>query len=116
MPPETPAPCRVKLAAAVWDSPGFKVLLLLAEALGDQLAERRHRRVGVLALGLDENAAALARGEHHHAHDALRVHAAAVAREPDLRGEAGRDLGELRRGARVQAELVHDLSLGSSHR
>src|SRR5882672_3060629 len=115
MPPETPAPCSVKLAAiAPVFSPGF-TLLLLPEALADELDQSRKRGVRVFAVGLDQNAAALDGGKHHHPHDALRVDAAAVARQPHLGRKGAGDLGELGRGARVQSELVHDFSLGLRH-
>src|SRR5882672_429916 len=115
MPPETPAPCSVKLAAmAPVFSPSF-TSLLFPEALADQLDQRGERGFGILALGFDENAAALAGGEHHHPHDALRVHAATVARQPNLGREGAGDLGELGRGARVQAQFVHDFSFGLRH-
>jgi hypothetical protein len=62
------------------------------------------------------SAASAASGEHHHAHDAFRVDAPAAAREPDVALEAARHVGELRRGARVQPELVHDLGVRACHR
>ena len=52
--------------------------------------------------------AADAGGQHHHAHDALGIDAAVAAREPDLAGIAARELGELGRGARMQAQLIAD--------
>ena len=80
----------------------------LPELVGEELLQRVHRGLLVVAVGLDLDRRAHARGEHHHAHDALRVHAPAVAGEPDAAAEPGGELRELGRGARVQSELVHD--------
>ena len=48
------------------------------------------------------------RRQQQDAHDALAVHLARVARHADVRLEPRRQVHELRRGARVHAELVHD--------
>ena len=66
-------------------------------------------------LGLERHLRALAGGEHHHAHDALGVDAAAVARHRDVALVLRRELRELGRRARVQAELVDDLNLALLH-
>ena len=89
--------------------------LSFAELVFHQLRHRVERRVGVRAGGFDPDPAALAGGEHHHAHDALRVHAPAVPRQPHVGAELGRDLRHLGRRARVQAELVLDLNLALRH-
>src|SRR5438552_13345948 len=87
----------------------------LAELLAEEFLERRRgvAFVGPFDLELDHRADA--RGEHHHAHDALRVHAPAVALDPDAALEAGSELRELGRGARVQPELVADADLPLDH-
>src|SRR5690606_32659822 len=105
MPGDTACPWRTKFT-----------LLALSEALRDELPQGLDRLLRVGSLGLDEHRRAPAGGEHHDAHDALRVDPPAAAREPDLGLESARDLGELRRGPRVQAELVHDLDFLTGHR
>src|SRR6185436_8583214 len=104
MPADTATPCSTKFT-----------LLPLVELARDQLLQRCERSFGVHPVGLDGDGGAFARGEHHHAHDALRVDAAAVARQPELALVAARDLGQLGRGPRVQAELVDDLYLSARH-
>src|SRR6185369_11212780 len=122
MPAETPAPCRVKQASAMAArggapafASGFSTALVLVGSftLAGSFAFAELVRVG--ALGLDHDGGALAGGQHHHAHDALGVHAPAVARQPDLARELARGLGELGRGPRVQAQLVDDLSFRLGH-
>src|SRR5688500_6278892 len=98
MPSETPMPCMVKQTEGL-------ISLPFAELVGDERLDGVERRRLVLALGLELDARAQARGEHHHAHDALGVHAPGVARDEELRLEAPGELGELGRGARVQPEL-----------
>ena len=53
---------------------------LVKLAVGDEGEKRGQGRVRVLAVGVDGHDRALARGQHHHAHDALGVDAASVAR------------------------------------
>src|SRR5690606_39957216 len=89
--------------------------LPLAEAVGDQLLDRLQGFVFLLALGVDGDRAALGCGQHHHAHDALGVDAAAVALEPDLARKSAGELGELGRGACMQPELVDDGGVSSRH-
>jgi len=84
------------------------LLLTFAEFVRDQLQERIHRFFFVGALGLDQHGAADARCKHHHAHDAFRVDAAAVAAHPDFGLEVRGQLRQLGRRACVQAQLVHD--------
>src|SRR6266850_2718379 len=109
VPVETACPWRTKFIAAL-------VLFAFAESIAYKLQDRGERLLGVGAFGLDGYGGALAGGEHHHAHDAFRIDPPLVARDPDLRSERARGLGELRRGARVQAQLVDDFSGGASHR
>src|ERR1700680_2435707 len=107
MPPDTPIPWMVKEQVA---AAGLMVTVspALVELVDEQLLDRRERGFLVGALGLQLDRRAQARGEHHHAHDALGVHAPALALDPDAALEPGRRLGELRRGPRVQPELVGD--------
>ena len=96
MPPETPAPCSVKLAPAGATSAGSTVAslglahrpppsLAFAELVARSASPApRAPRPRPRRRSRSPIAAALACGEHHHAHDALRVHAAAVARQPDV--------------------------------
>src|SRR5438552_5466209 len=88
----------------------------LAELLAEEFLERRRgvAFVGPFDLELDHRADA--RGEHHHPHDALRVHAPSVALDPDAALEFRGELRELRRGARVQPELVADADRALDHR
>jgi hypothetical protein len=62
----------------------------------------RSPSVSSVTLGAD------AGGQHHHAHDALGIDAAFAAADPDFAGEAAGQLGQLGRGARVQAQLIAD--------
>src|SRR5204863_5537476 len=66
-------------------------------------------------LGLDDDRGALAGGEHHHAHDALRVYPAAVARQPELARVAARHLRKLGRGPGMQAKLIDDQHFSARH-
>src|SRR4051812_49867630 len=84
-------------------------LLAFAELVVDESDDRRHRLRLVLAFGLDLDLAAETRRQHHHAHDALGIDAAAVPGKEDLAAEAAGQLGELGRRARMQPELVIDL-------
>src|SRR5690606_26436630 len=90
---------------------------LLPEARGDQRADGVDGGRGVLALRVDGHARALRAAEEEHAHDALRVRALPVLLELDLADVARRELHELGRRARVEAELVDDLerALGAAH-
>src|SRR5688572_5945810 len=119
MPPETPMPCIVKQtvgAAAVRSVERALAVpetviapsLAFAELVGEELLDRVDGLGLVRALGLQFDRAPDARGEHHHAHDALRVHAPAVARDPYPALVARGRLRELGRRTRVQAELVGD--------
>ena len=67
------------------------------------------------AAGLDDDLGALGGRQHHDAHDALGVHPAAVAGEPDFALETAGELRELGRGARMQAELVDDFNFPLLH-
>src|SRR5438046_1541591 len=82
------------------------VLLALAELVVDEGAQRRHGGLLVVTFRLDLDFAAQSGGQHHHAHDALGVDAAAVAAQEDLAAEVPGELAELGRCAGVQAELV----------
>src|SRR6478736_2204442 len=100
MPPETPMPWRAKLTFTVYGAGRFVIgsallrirhdsctiarrpsSLAFAEAVADERAQRVHRRNLVGALDLERDARSLASRQHHHAHDALRVHLASVARD-----------------------------------
>src|SRR5690606_21580775 len=83
-------------------------LLVLAEAVREQLGDRLVRRAGVVALDAKANAAAAGRGQHHQAHDALGVYRLAVELDPHLAVEFRGEIDQLRRGAGVQSELVDD--------
>src|SRR5690606_31577817 len=118
MPAEAPAPCSAKLAPSQGVSnacsasrsglPTCASLFAFAELVADQRDQRAQRRIGILADGVDLDAAALSGGQHHYSHDALGVDAPAVARQPDVRLESAGGLGQFGRGARVQAQLVDD--------
>src|SRR3990172_6335615 len=97
MPADTAMPCSAKFTYPP-----------LVELVRDQSLQRGEGRIRVLALGLDRDRGAIAGGKHHHAHDAFRVHPAAAARQPEFALEAARDLGELGRSPRMQAQLVDD--------
>src|SRR5512134_1853813 len=103
MPPETPIPWIVKdmgawgVAVRGWrgrtdggSNRGARFTrrapssFALPELFHDQLHDRLHRLLLVRAAGLDGHLRALGRGQHHHAHDAFRIDAAAVARQPYL--------------------------------
>src|SRR5262245_26806453 len=113
MPVETACPCRTKFTAS--GSASRFTSFAFAELVLDQPEDGGERGVGVLAVGLDLHRAADAGGEHHHAHDALRVDAPAAAREPDLALEAARQLSELGGSAGMQAQLVDDFRVGARH-
>src|SRR5258706_12995349 len=109
MPPDTPMPCIVKqtpLAGAL--APSGLTLLALAELVVEEPLDGADRVLLVGAVGLELDGRAQARGEHHHAHDAFRVHAPAIFRDEDRALELRRRLGELGGCARVQARLVGD--------
>lgn len=104
-------PRRLSRAAA-----GARRLLAFAELVVHERGDRVVRRllVGTVALELDLRADA--RGQHHHAHDALGVHAPAVAADEDLAAERAGQLGQLGRSAGVQPELIADGERRSNHR
>src|SRR4051812_5169136 len=84
MPPETPMPCIVKqtVPAAPLVASRLMASFALAELVGEELLQRGHGLGLVGPLGLDLDRRADARGQHHDAHDALRVHAAWPLRDP----------------------------------
>src|SRR5450432_2664361 len=106
MPLETGNPNSWKVMRTILAVQQF--LLPFAELVVDECHKRIHRLTLVFALGLDLDLGADPRGQHHHAHDALGIDAPAVAAEENLAAKASRELGELGRRARVQAELVID--------
>src|SRR5438477_648929 len=102
MPPETPMPCIVKLTAdgAARVPSGLMGSLRLVELVGEELLDRVGRRRLVGPFGLELDRRPHSSREHHHAHDALRIDAPAVALDPDAALELRRRLRELGRGAR----------------
>src|SRR5262245_1535101 len=110
MPSDTPMPCMVKQTEEL-----IVRSLSFAELVGEELLDRVQRRGLVLAVGLELDGGPDPRGQHHHAHDALGVHAPALARDEELRLEARRELRELGRRARVQSQLVGDLDRAFLH-
>src|ERR1700682_6151146 len=117
MPPDTPMPCIVKqtLEGTARMPSGIMALLALVELVAEELLDGGARRFLVGPVGFQLDRGAQPRGEHHHAHDALRVHAPPVARDPHRALELGGHLRELGRGARVQAQLVGDLDGALDH-
>src|SRR5262245_55227832 len=111
MPPDTPMPCIVKLTLDA----GPVMSFAFAELVGEEFLDGVGRLLLVGAVGLDLDHGAQARRQHHHAHDAFRVHAPAVARDPHLARELPRGLRELRRSARMQPQLVGDLDRALDH-
>src|SRR6185295_4464694 len=89
---------------------------VLPETAGHQLGQRRHRLLGVGAVGADRDEAAALRGEHHDAHDALGVHFQAVLGQRDVGLERAGQPHDARGRAGVQALLVHDGGLTLDHR
>src|SRR5262249_52566972 len=84
-------------------------LLFFSEALRDQLADGGD---GVLCVGpcrVHCHSRALRAAQEQDAHHALGVRSLAVFLELDFGCEARRELHELGRRARVEAQLVHDL-------
>src|SRR5438128_12309738 len=116
-PPDTPMPCIVKqtVEGAARAPSGVMALFGLVELVGKELFDGGEGGLLVGAIGLQLDGGAQARGEHHHAHDALRIHAPPVARDPHAALEFRRRLRELGRGARVQPELVADLDRALDH-
>src|SRR6185436_8891479 len=106
IPPETPRPWSAKLGTA---------LFALAEAIADERDDRLHGLGLVRAAGLERDLRALARGQHHDAHDALRVDFPVVARQRDIALVFRRELRELRRGARVETQFVDYLNFALRH-
>src|SRR5687767_8568678 len=92
------------------------ILLTFAELVLDQCAQGVHRCLLVLTVGLDFDLAAGTGGQHHHAHDALGVDAAAVAAHVNVALKTARQLGQLGRCAGVQAELIADRDGRLDHR
>src|SRR5437763_1737759 len=90
--------------------------LPLAEIVADQRADRLDRLILVGTVDLERDLRSLAGGEHHHAHDALRVDLAAVARDLHVALKFGCELRQLGRSARMQAQLVDDLNFALVHR
>src|SRR6185369_5808256 len=85
------------------------------ETVADQAADRVHGLHFVRAVDLERDFRSLAGRQHHHAHDALGVHLAAVARDLHVALEFRRELRQLGRGPRVQPQLVDDLNLALVH-
>src|SRR6185312_5224203 len=81
---------------------------LLAEFARHQICDRLHRLLRVRPIGAHHQLGAALGRQHHHAHYALAVHLEIVAHHRDLALELRRGLHQFRRGARVQAVLVHD--------
>src|SRR5471032_3014839 len=117
MPPETPMPCMVKQTfdAVAARAPSGVMSRALVELVVEERLERVDGGHFVDAVGLELDGRAEARGEHHHAHDAFRVDAPPVARDPHARLELRCHLRELGGGARVQAQLVGDLDGALDH-
>src|SRR3569833_2189178 len=102
MPPETPMPCSEKLTVLLrsrWKSgpPAHR-----------WLPPRRRRR-------FPGDGAALGGGQHHHAHDALGIDPTAVARHEYTALEAGGQLGQPGRWARVQPQHEDDINVPLLH-
>src|SRR5689334_12457884 len=114
MPPETPMPWSAKLTMQ-----GARVggsLLSFSKAVADERTERLHRLRFVGTRDLQRDLRSLAGSEHHDAHDAFRIDLAAVAHDLHVAVELRGELRELRRCARMQAQLVDDLDFASKHR
>src|SRR5258708_38303897 len=133
MPPATPMPWMVKLISYKERGPRYEVRVKVASPLGPRTSclapalfpfpesvadqpEQGHHRLGFIrTVGLDHDGRAFGGGEHHHAHDALGIDPAAVARDPYVGGEFAGELRELGRRARVQPQLVGDLNFPLLH-
>src|SRR5665647_345091 len=82
--------------------------LFLVEAVGDELGERGHGRLLVLARDDQTDRRALRRRQGQDAEDALAVDLVAVLDDLDRRAEAVGQVDELDRGPGVQAQLIAD--------
>ncbi len=77
---------------------------VLPELVGDQQRERLERPLGVGALGAQPDRGPALGGEHHHPHDALRIHLEVVARDGDVGLESAGGLHDL--GGRTGVDPV----------
>jgi hypothetical protein len=83
-------------------------LLPFAELVVDERDDRVHRRLLIGPGGFDLDGGADAGRQHHHAHDALGIHAPIVSRHEHIALKAAGQLGQLCRGTRMQAQLIDD--------
>jgi hypothetical protein len=65
--------------------------------------------------GAHDNRRSALGGEHHHSHDALRVHLKIVAHDGDIALEFSRRLHDLGGRARMYAQLVDDFCFALWH-
>src|SRR6188472_3851855 len=102
-PGETPMPRRVRAMSG------------LPESAGHQLRQGGQGLLRVGAVGPDGDLAAALGGQHHHAHDALCVHADSVFHDFDLGGEAAGEPDDAGGRPGVQPLLVHDSGRALDH-
>src|SRR4051812_26785575 len=80
--------------------------LALAEFVPDEREDRVERLLLAITDRFDRHFAAYPGGEHHHAHDALAVHAPLSLAHPDLAREGARELRELGGRAGMKPQLI----------
>jgi hypothetical protein len=110
-----PGPLPAPLPGLNAAAPRARRLLAFAELVVDERSDGVGRLLLVLAFGLEFDFGAEAGGQHHDAHDALGVDAAAVAGHEHLALEAAGQFRELGRRAGVKAQLIADDERCSNH-
>lgn len=104
--------CLFRRSAQIGIDISRSPLILFPEAALDKLDQRFERGLRFRSFGFDQDGVALARGEHHQAHDRSAADGVALARHMHLGGEARCAADELCRGARMQSLLVGDYHFG----
>ena len=95
--------------------PLLNCLFTFAKLILYQLRESVKALSFVWAVGLQRHFRALARGQHHDAHDRFRIHAPLVAGHPDFALVFGRELRQFGGSPCMQAQLIDDFDFLFDH-
>ena len=89
--------------------------LTLAKLVRNQRQDGIRRLILALAAGVDDDFAAYACRQHHHAHDAFGVDAALATLHPDFASERSGKLRQFGRRPCMEAKFVDDFGFDSGH-